>query len=146
MMYRRGNRRAVVNLPVYSDINTPRPFVTKGLISEESKKNAKKDHVHLDSAMLCAGNATSLQVTMQASCLLECIQLYDQLVSITSVIDALMAASPAVSGVLVDTDSRLSVMGIHNNYFVLNLTLFPKLLSGRFSSDFCRIFLGEIMF
>ena len=113
-MYMRGNRKAVVNLPVYSDINTIHPFVTKGLISEESKNNAKNDHVYLDCNSSFTGNSTALQITMQASSLSECTQLYDQCVPITSFIEALMAASPAVAGVLVDSDSRLSVMGIHN--------------------------------
>ena len=113
MIYRRG-RKAIINLPVYSDKNTTHPFVMKGLISKESKNVAKNDHVLMDSASMSSGNMLALQVTMQASSLTECIELYDQLVPITSIMDALMASSPVFSGVLVDSDSRISVMGIHN--------------------------------
>jgi len=103
---RRDGAKNIINVPVFIDKNTKRPFRQPGMISEESKSAALDDHIYMDWRV---GHATSNQVTMQASCLDECVELFDQCVALTPILAALSAASPVFHGVLADTDGRMLV-------------------------------------
>ena len=102
-----GGKLTLKNFPIFRDVKTPSPFRQPGLISEEAKKGAKDDHIFMDWA-----TATSLQVTVQASCMAECIELYDQFAVLAPLFTALTSASPAFGGYLADVDCRPDITGL----------------------------------
>ena len=102
---RRGTK-SFTNIPVYDDINTADPFLTL-VKSKESKEAAKENCIFMDSAIAGMGSTAAFQITQQASCLDECLKLYDQLVPLTPIMMAMTASSPAFYGVLADTDNRM---------------------------------------
>ncbi|KAK2459263.1 hypothetical protein APHAL10511_008718 [Amanita phalloides] len=110
---RRGSK-AVVNLPIFFDHNTPRPFIdptipwNRSIYPEDSEaKNgaALQDHVYLDVAGFGMGNCC-LQLTFQARDVADARRLYDALIPITPIMLALTAASPIWRGYLTDVDCR----------------------------------------
>ncbi|KRZ54088.1 Glutamate--cysteine ligase [Trichinella nativa] len=109
---RRGSK-VVINVPIFRDINTPKPFKEDfsafGPAGIEANKNALPDHIYMD-AMGFGMGCCCLQVTFQAVNLDEARWLYDQLTPITPIILALSASSPIFRGFLADVDSRWDVI------------------------------------
>jgi glutamate--cysteine ligase catalytic subunit len=108
---KRRRSKVIINVPIYFDQNTPRPFNEdlRDLNNGENIQQQKEDHVYLD----CVGfgmGCSSLQVTFQAQSLNEARHLYDQLESLTPILLALSAASPIWRGYLCDIDTRWSVI------------------------------------
>ncbi|KII91484.1 hypothetical protein PLICRDRAFT_509474 [Plicaturopsis crispa FD-325 SS-3] len=114
---RRGSK-IQVNIPIYIDDRTPRPFVDPTIPwhrdlhpddSEARNGAAFIDHIYLDSLQFGMG-CCCLQVTFQANNLSEARRLYDGLIPLTGVIMSLTAASPAWRGWLADVDARWSAV------------------------------------
>lgn len=113
---RRG-RKIIVNVPVFVDKNTPRPFIEdlsqygddECDVMRESKQAAKPDHIYLDSLTLGFG-CTCLQETFQCKDLTEAKYLYDQMAVLGPILIALSACSPVWRGYLSDVDCRWNVL------------------------------------
>ncbi|VDO04651.1 unnamed protein product [Rodentolepis nana] len=110
---RRGSKVAI-NVPIFRDNNTPKPFVEDfsnylDPADNEGATAALPDHVYLD-AMGFGMGCCCLQVTFQGCCISEARMLYDQLTTICPMMMALSAASPAIRGYLLDTDCRWSII------------------------------------
>lgn len=107
---RRGEKVAI-NIPIYRDINTPKPFVED--LSQygppDHSNAALPDHVYLD-AMGFGMGCCCLQVTFQACNINEAKTLYDQLTPLCPIMLALTAASPIFRGYLTDVDCRWNVI------------------------------------
>ncbi|CAI7609081.1 hypothetical protein PCG10_008858 [Penicillium crustosum] len=115
---RRG-RKVELNVPVFHDTNTPKPFkdptVNYDLHNwpeDEDVRNgaAKDDHVYMD-AMAFGMGSCCLQITFQAKNMTEGRRLYDQLSPLGPILLALTAATPIYKGFLVDTDVRWNQIG-----------------------------------
>ncbi|KAJ5790119.1 uncharacterized protein N7518_007130 [Penicillium psychrosexuale] len=115
---RRG-RKVELNVPVFHDANTPRPFkdptVNYDLHNwpeDDDVRNgaAKDDHVYMD-AMAFGMGSCCLQITFQAKNMTEGRRLYDQLSPLGPILLALTAATPIYKGFLVDTDVRWNQIG-----------------------------------
>ncbi|KAJ6167253.1 hypothetical protein N7497_000096 [Penicillium chrysogenum] len=115
---RRG-RKVELNVPVFHDTNTPRPFkdptVNYDLHNwpeDDDVRNgaAKDDHVYMD-AMAFGMGSCCLQITFQAKNMTEGRRLYDQLSPLGPILLALTAATPIYKGFLVDTDVRWNQIG-----------------------------------
>lgn len=115
---RRG-RKVELNVPVFHDTNTPRPFkdptVNYDLHNwpeDDDVRNgaAKDDHVYMD-AMAFGMGSCCLQITFQAKNMTEGRKLYDQLSPLGPILLALTAATPIYKGFLVDTDVRWNQIG-----------------------------------
>ncbi|EKV16115.1 Glutamate-cysteine ligase catalytic subunit [Penicillium digitatum] len=115
---RRG-RKVELNVPVFHDIHTPRPFkdptVNYDLHNwpeDDDVRNgaAKDDHVYMD-AMAFGMGSCCLQITFQAKNMTEGRRLYDQLSPLGPILLALTAATPIYKGFLVDTDVRWNQIG-----------------------------------
>ncbi|KAK4861789.1 hypothetical protein LT330_003824 [Penicillium expansum] len=115
---RRG-RKVELNVPIFHDINTPRPFkdptVNYDLHNwpeDDDVRNgaAKDDHVYMD-AMAFGMGSCCLQITFQAKNMTEGRRLYDQLSPLGPILLALTAATPIYKGFLVDTDVRWNQIG-----------------------------------
>ncbi|KAL3215070.1 hypothetical protein MRX96_006652 [Rhipicephalus microplus] len=110
---RRG-KRVVINMPIFQDVNTPRPFIedlAKLGADEEALLANKPDHVYMDAMGFGMGNCC-LQVTLQAYDMEEAMRLYDQLANVCPVLLALGASSPVFRGYLVDRDCRFDVISM----------------------------------
>ncbi|KAH7937047.1 hypothetical protein HPB49_007564 [Dermacentor silvarum] len=110
---RRG-KRVVINVPIFQDVNTPRPFVedlAKLGADQEALLAALPDHVYMDAMGFGMGNCC-LQVTLQACDISEAMRLYDQLANVCPVMLALGASSPVFRGYLVDRDCRFDVISM----------------------------------
>ncbi|EIW83068.1 glutamate-cysteine ligase catalytic subunit [Coniophora puteana RWD-64-598 SS2] len=114
---RRGSKVAI-NLPIFVDEKTPRPFVDPTIpwqrdIYPEDKeaKNgaALVDHIYLD-AMGFGMGCCCLQLTFQSCNVEEARRMYDALIPIGPIMLALTAASPAWRGYLADVDCRWNVI------------------------------------
>ncbi|KXN90986.1 Glutamate--cysteine ligase [Leucoagaricus sp. SymC.cos] len=114
---RRGSK-VTINLPVFFDEKTPRPFVDptipwdRDIYSEdpEAKSGAAlPDHIYLD-AMGFGMGCCCLQLTFQACNVADARRLYDGLIPIGPILLALTAASPAWRGYLTDVDCRWNVI------------------------------------
>ncbi|KAF8578012.1 GCS-domain-containing protein [Ramaria rubella] len=114
---RRGSKVAI-NLPIFFDSKTPRPFVDptipwdRDIYPEDSEaKNgaALQDHIYLD-AMGFGMGCCCLQLTFQACNVSEARRVYDALVPVGPIMLALTAASPAWRGYLADVDCRWNVI------------------------------------
>ncbi|KAF4567620.1 hypothetical protein EYR40_006621 [Pleurotus pulmonarius] len=114
---RRGSKVAI-NLPLFVDAKTPRPFVDpaipwdRDIYPEDSDaKNgaALADHIYLD-AMGFGMGCCCLQLTFQACNIDEARRMYDALIPISPILLALTAASPVWRGYLADVDCRWNVI------------------------------------
>lgn len=115
---RRGSKVAI-NVPIYFDKNTPKPFVdptiprNRGLYPEDARAiengDPKDNHIYLDSMGFGMG-CSCLQLTFQATNINEARNLYDQLIPIAPIMLALTAASPCYRGYLSDQDTRWNVI------------------------------------
>lgn len=114
---RRGSKVAI-NLPIYFDTNTPRPFIDptipkdRGIYPEDAEAQngaALQDHIYMD-AMGFGMGCCCLQITFQACSVEEARRVYDALVPVTSVMLALTAASPFWRGYIADVDCRWNVI------------------------------------
>ena len=99
----RKNLSPAIYVPIYSDINTPKPFI------ENLNTAIKPDHIYMDHDGFGMG-CCCIQVTFQAESLDQCCWLYDQLTVIAPIILALSASSPIWRGYLADIDCRWSVL------------------------------------
>ncbi|XP_019628560.1 PREDICTED: glutamate--cysteine ligase catalytic subunit-like [Branchiostoma belcheri] len=104
---RRGEKVSV-NIPVFKDSNTPKPFKETFPIDDvEANRNAKDDHIYMD---YTAFGLACVQCTLQASDLGEALRLYDQLAPLCPIFLALSAAAPVHRGYLADTDCRCNII------------------------------------
>ena len=110
---RRG-RKVELNVPVFKDYKTPRPFRDPTINydlklwpEDADVRNgaAKEDCVYMD-AMAFGMGSCCLQVTFQATNINEGRRLYDQLSPLGPILLALTANTPIYKGFLVDTDVR----------------------------------------
>ncbi|KAF7315399.1 Glutamate-cysteine ligase catalytic subunit [Mycena indigotica] len=114
---RRGSKVAI-NLPIYFDTHTPRPFVDPTIPWErdvypedhEAKDGAAlTDHIYMD-AMGFGMGCCCLQLTFQACHVGDARRMYDCLIPIGPILLALTAASPIWRGYLADVDCRWNVI------------------------------------
>lgn len=114
---RRGAKVAI-NMPVYYDKNTPRPFndptidyERKLYPEDDDVRNgaAKEGHIYMD-AMGFGMGCCCLQITFQAKNISEARTLYDQLAPLGPIMLALTAAAPIFKGFLADVDVRWNVI------------------------------------
>ncbi|KAI9295415.1 GCS-domain-containing protein [Neoconidiobolus thromboides FSU 785] len=146
---RRRGSKVAINIPIYHDINTPKPFIDPSIPDrnlfhndKEAKAGAAKpDHIYMDS--MCFGMGCScLQITFQASNILEARYLYDALAPIAPIMLALTAAAPIFRGLLADIDCRWTVIAqsvddrtpeerglepLKNNKFVINKSRYDSI-------------------
>lgn len=114
---RRGEKVAI-NIPIFHDTNTPRPFVDptiprdRNLYPEDSNARdgaALPDHIYMDSMGFGMG-CCCLQITFQTKDVDEARNLFDQLVPVAPIMMAVSAASPIFRGYLADQDCRWNVV------------------------------------
>lgn len=114
---RRGSKVAI-NLPIFVDEKTPRPFVdptipwARNVHPEDPEAKAGAaltDHIYMD-AMGFGMGCCCLQLTFQACSVEEARRVYDALIPISPIMLALTAASPAWRGYLADVDCRWNVI------------------------------------
>ncbi|XP_050689699.1 glutamate--cysteine ligase catalytic subunit-like [Eriocheir sinensis] len=108
----RRQEKIAINVPIYVDLKTPRPFVEDlGKYGDDgsSAAAAKKDHIYLD-AMGFGMGCSCLQMTFQACNINEARVLYDHLTPICPIMLALTAASPIYRGYLSDVDCRWDII------------------------------------
>ncbi|KAJ2534939.1 glutamate--cysteine ligase, partial [Coemansia sp. RSA 1933] len=114
---RRGSKVAI-NMPVFHDVNTPRPFVDPTIPyernlfpgdKEAAEGAALPDHIYMD-AMGFGMGCCCLQITLQAPDVDRARRLYDQLATVGAVMMSLSAASPIFRGYLADVDCRWNVI------------------------------------
>eukprot|EP00058_Branchiostoma_floridae_P002991 XP_002588479.1 hypothetical protein BRAFLDRAFT_259575 [Branchiostoma floridae] len=106
---RRGEK-VCINIPVFQDKNTPKPFretFPNGDI--EATKAAKDGHIYMDGMGFGMG-CCCLQATFQACNLDEARYLYDQLTPLCPIFLALSAAAPVYRGYLADVDCRWNII------------------------------------
>lgn len=110
---RRG-RKVELNVPVYHDEKTARPwrdptvdYCLHNWPEDDDVRNgaAKDDHIYMD-AMAFGMGSCCLQITFQAKGIEEGRKMYDQLSPIGPILLALTAATPIYKGFLADTDVR----------------------------------------
>ncbi|KII92773.1 hypothetical protein PLICRDRAFT_37574 [Plicaturopsis crispa FD-325 SS-3] len=115
---RRRGSKVAINLPIYIDDRTPRPFVDptipwqRSIYSEdpEAKNGAALiDHIYMD-AMGFGMGCCCLQLTFQSCNVTEARRVYDALVPVGPILLALSAASPLYRGYLADVDCRWNVI------------------------------------
>lgn len=114
---RRGSKVAI-NLPIFIDDRTPRPFVDptipwhRNVFPEDAEaKNgaALIDHIYMD-AMGFGMGCCCLQVTFQCCNIDQSRRMYDALIPIGPIMLALTAASPLWRGYIADVDCRWNVI------------------------------------
>ncbi|KAF9241591.1 glutamate-cysteine ligase-domain-containing protein [Melanogaster broomeanus] len=114
----RRRSKVAINLPIFIDERTPRPFVDptipwqRSLYPEDAEaKNgaALIDHIYMD-AMGFGMGCCCLQLTFQSCNVDEARRMYDALIPVGPIMLALTAASPAWRGYLADVDSRWNVI------------------------------------
>ncbi|KIY44398.1 glutamate-cysteine ligase catalytic subunit [Fistulina hepatica ATCC 64428] len=115
---RRRGSKVVINLPIFIDTNTPRPFVDptipwhRNVYREDPEaKNgaALLDHIYMD-AMGFGMGCCCLQLTFQACNVSEARTMYDGLIPVGPILLALSAASPLWRGYISDVDCRWNVI------------------------------------
>ncbi|KAI0786681.1 glutamate-cysteine ligase catalytic subunit [Abortiporus biennis] len=115
---RRRGSKVAINLPLFIDEHTPRPFVDptipwqRNIYPEdpEAKQGAAlNDHIYMD-AMGFGMGCSCLQLTFQSCNIQEARRLYDALVPIAPIMLALTAASPLWRGYIADVDCRWDVV------------------------------------
>ncbi|KAG1827846.1 glutamate-cysteine ligase catalytic subunit [Suillus subalutaceus] len=112
---RRGSKIAI-NLPIFIDKRTPRPFVDPTIPLQcypedpEAKNGvALIDHIYMDASGFGFG-CCCLQLTFQSCNVGDARRMYDALVPVGPIMLALTAASPAWRGYLADVDCRWNVI------------------------------------
>ncbi|KAI8981590.1 glutamate-cysteine ligase-domain-containing protein [Mycotypha africana] len=115
---RRRGSKVKINMPIFHDNNTPKPFIDPTIPwdrdlfkhDKEAKEGAAlPDHIYMD-AMAFGMGCCCLQLTFQACCIDEARRLYDQLAPVTPLMLALSANSPIYRGYLADVDARWNVI------------------------------------
>lgn len=115
---RRRGSKVAINLPLFIDDNTPKPFVDPAIPWQrsiypedpEAKRGAALlDHIYMD-AMGFGMGCCCLQITFQSCNVTEARRLYDALVPIAPLMLALTAASPLWRGYIADVDCRWDVI------------------------------------
>ncbi|KAG2207704.1 hypothetical protein INT47_011824 [Mucor saturninus] len=115
---RRRGAKVQINMPIYHDVNTPKPFYDptvpwdRDLFKHdvEAKNGAAlPDHIYMD-AMAFGMGCCCLQITFQACNIDEGRRLYDQLAPVAPIMMALSANSPIYRGYLADVDARWNVI------------------------------------
>ncbi|KIM45296.1 hypothetical protein M413DRAFT_441977 [Hebeloma cylindrosporum] len=115
---RRRGSKVAINLPIYLDEKTPRPFIDptipwdRAIYPEDSEAKrgaALPDHIYLD-AMGFGMGCCCLQLTFQACNVADARRMYDGLIPIGPLLLALTAASPIWRGYLADVDCRWNVI------------------------------------
>ncbi|GAA5878137.1 hypothetical protein JCM8547_005637 [Rhodosporidiobolus lusitaniae] len=115
---RRRGSKVAINMPVFFDEKTPRPFVDPTVPRDRNDwpedGNAREgaaldDHIYLD-AMGFGMGCCCLQITFQACSIGEARRMYDAFVPVGPVMLALSAASPIFRGLLSDVDCRWDVI------------------------------------
>ncbi|GAA5832048.1 hypothetical protein JCM5353_000733 [Sporobolomyces roseus] len=115
---RRRGSKVAINMPIYVDENTPRPFVDPTVPRDRNdwpedanarEGAAKDDHIYLD-AMGFGMGCCCLQITFQACSVSEARRMYDAFVPVGPIMLALTAASPIFRGLLSDVDCRWDVI------------------------------------
>jgi len=110
---RRG-RKVQVNVPVFHDKNTPKPWTDPTVNfdldkwpedADERNGAAPDDFIHMD-AMAFGMGSCCLQITFQAKNITEGRELYDHLSPLGPIMLALTAATPVYKGFLANTDVR----------------------------------------
>ncbi|KAJ7072365.1 glutamate-cysteine ligase catalytic subunit [Mycena amicta] len=117
---RRGSKVAI-NLPIYFDTNTLRPFIDptipweRNIYAEDHVRQRQRtgaalpDHIYMD-AMGFGMGCCCLQLTFQACHVGDARRMYDCLIPIGPILLALTAASPIWRGYLADVDCRWNVI------------------------------------
>ncbi|KAI9434747.1 glutamate-cysteine ligase catalytic subunit, partial [Russula earlei] len=114
---RRGSKVAI-NLPLYIDERTPRPFVDptipwhRDVFPEDAEARrgaALVDHIYMD-AMGFGMGCCCLQLTFQCCNIEDARRMYDSLIPIGPIMLALTAASPLWRGYIADVDCRWNVI------------------------------------
>ncbi|KAJ1960558.1 glutamate--cysteine ligase, partial [Dispira parvispora] len=155
---RRRGTKVAINMPIFHDTNTPKPFVDPTIprtnlrfpkYAESDARNALPDHIYMDSMGFGMG-CCCLQITFQACNIEEARRLYDQLAPISSVMLALTAAAPIYRGYLADVDCRWNVISqsvddrtdeerglkpLQHDSFVINKSRYASIDSYLGSSD-----------
>lgn len=115
---RRRGSKVAINLPIYFDENTPKPFVDptipwgRNVFPEDANARdgaALVDHIYLD-AMGFGMGCCCLQLTFQACNVSDARRLYDCLIPAGPILLALTAASPLYRGYIADVDCRWNVI------------------------------------
>lgn len=115
---RRRGAKVEINMPIFHDRNTPRPFIDPTIPydrdlfkhDKEAKNGAAKpDHIYMD-AMAFGMGCCCLQITFQACNIDEARRLYDHLAPVAPIMLALTAAAPIFRGYLADVDCRWNVI------------------------------------
>ncbi|KAF8160745.1 glutamate-cysteine ligase catalytic subunit [Crassisporium funariophilum] len=115
---RRRGSKVAINLPIFIDEKTPRPFIDstipwdRALYPEDPDAKlgaALPDHIYLD-AMGFGMGCCCLQLTFQSCNVADARRMYDGLIPIGPILLALSAASPVWRGYLADVDSRWNVI------------------------------------
>ncbi|BGP49230.1 glutamate--cysteine ligase [Rhodotorula kratochvilovae] len=115
---RRRGSKVAINMPVFVDENTPRPFVDPTVPRDRDDwpedKNAREgaaldDHIYMD-AMGFGMGCCCLQITFQACSVGEARRMYDAFVPVGPIMLALSAAAPIFRGWLADVDCRWDVI------------------------------------
>ncbi|BFZ62030.1 glutamate--cysteine ligase [Saitoella coloradoensis] len=114
----RRTEKVAMNVPIFFDENTPRPFVDptiprdRDLFPEDANARegaAKVDHIYMDSMGFGMG-CCCLQITFQAKNVVEARRLYDQLTPLGPIMLAMTAAAPLWRGYVSDQDCRWNVI------------------------------------
>ncbi|KAH9985371.1 glutamate-cysteine ligase catalytic subunit [Russula vinacea] len=115
---RRRGSKVAVNLPIYIDRRTPRPFVDptipwhRNLFPEDAEARhgaALNDHIYMD-AMGFGMGCCCLQLTFQCCNIEDARWMYDALIPVGPIMLALTAASPLWRGYIADVDCRWNVI------------------------------------
>ncbi|KAA1471786.1 glutamate-cysteine ligase catalytic subunit [Dentipellis sp. KUC8613] len=115
---RRRGSKVAINLPLFIDDRTPRPFVDptipwqRNIYPEDPEARngaALNDHIYMD-AMGFGMGCCCLQLTFQSCNVEEARRMYDALIPIGPIMLALTAASPLWRGYIADVDSRWNVI------------------------------------
>ncbi|KAH8107999.1 glutamate-cysteine ligase catalytic subunit [Cristinia sonorae] len=115
---RRRGSKVAINLPIFVDDRTPRPFVDptipwqRNIYPEDPEAKhgaALNDHIYMD-AMGFGMGCSCLQLTFQSCNVTHARRLYDALVPVAPIMLALTAASPLWRGYIADVDCRWDVV------------------------------------
>jgi glutamate--cysteine ligase catalytic subunit len=115
---RRRGAKVAINMPIFHDKNTPKPFIDPTIPTYNDypeDKNAIEegaalpDHIYMD-AMAFGMGCCCLQITFQAVNVEEARKIYDQMAPLGPIMLALTAAAPIYRGYLSDVDCRWNVI------------------------------------